>query len=193
MDSTLKAALIAAAISLVVSGLSGYVAVWSFQKQRWADLLLAAFNHMTGGSQERGAGLAILQAIANSIRSRPRWRGPGGWDSAYGSALQQHLYQQAIYVLRYGSRRYKWHEVQNIITIMSWLTSEQELFRRCNPAQSEQLRGALTAFVSGPESAEDRAVVDVMKPQIRAWRASLGAAGRVEDETAGGDGAPTTG
>ena len=41
MDSTLKAALIAATISLVVSGLSGYIAVWSFRKQRWAHLLLA--------------------------------------------------------------------------------------------------------------------------------------------------------
>jgi len=61
MAPEVEAAVIAAAVSLVVAAVSAYFTIWSTQRQRTVDLIVAALEHMTGGSQERGAGLAALR------------------------------------------------------------------------------------------------------------------------------------
>jgi len=62
-DTQVVAALIGASFTLLVGAVAAVVAVSSSKREHSAALIIAALEHMSGGSQERGAGLAALRAL----------------------------------------------------------------------------------------------------------------------------------
>lgn len=149
-DPAVISAFIAAAVSLLVAGLAAYFAVWTSHRQRSLDLIAAAFSHMTGGIQQRGAGLAALAALGASTRHRKGWFVRSGWEG-YATAVGQHLYRQLIYVLNYGDRD-KVHEVENLLVMLTLLTEDAQMLGSCSTEQKERLRLSLEDWTSSTKA-----------------------------------------
>jgi hypothetical protein len=99
---------------------------------------------MTGGSQERGAGLAALWALRGRqsrahIFERLAWK-------PYGPVVGQQLYRQLLYVLNYGSKNNEAHEIENIIEMLDWLTNDELLLGSCDPEQKKRLSASLGRY-----------------------------------------------
>lgn len=144
MAPEVEAAIIAAAISLVVAVVSAYFTIWTTHRQRTVDLIVAALEHMTGGSQERGAGLAALRALRGH---------ESGWHpfeqlawKPYGAVVGQQLYRQLLYVLNYGKNNCKVHEIENVIEMLDWLTTDESLLVSCDPEQRKRLSASLARY-----------------------------------------------
>ena len=144
MAPEVEAAVIAAAVSLVVAAVTAYFTIWSTHRQRTVDLIVAALEHMTGGSQERGAGLAALRALRGRqsgahIFERLAWK-------PYGNVVGQQLYRQLIYVVNYGRSKYEAHEIENVIEMLGWLTEDKSLLRSLDPEQRKRLSTSLARY-----------------------------------------------
>jgi hypothetical protein len=189
MAHELEVGLLAGGISLVVATAGAYVSVWSVNRQRTVALVVAALEHMTGGSQERGAGLAALAAL----------RGTRSWGARFGQrrrldyevAIGQHLYRQLIYVVNYGSKRGHAHEIENVRVMLELLLGEDQLIRACDRGQVKQLQDSLNRFASSAETKPDgdgaaaRAALSVVRSNLDRWNATLAAvAARAEGSAA---------
>jgi hypothetical protein len=135
MAPEVEAAVIAAAVSLVVAAVSAYFTIWSTHRQRTVDLIVAALEHMTGGSQERGAGRQSRAHIFERLAWKP-----------YGPVVGQQLYRQLLYVLNYGSKNNEAHEIENIIEMLDWLTNDELLLGSCDPEQKKRLSASLGRY-----------------------------------------------
>jgi hypothetical protein len=175
MAPEVEAAVIAAGVSLVVAALSAYFTIWSTHRQRTVDLIVAALEHMTGGSQERGAGLAALRALRGRqtrahILERLAWK-------PYGSVVGQQLYRQLIYVLNYGSKRCEAHEIENIIEMLDWLIKDESLLGSCDPEQRRRLSSSLTSYEASAHPKENdkaaRESLSEVRKKIKDWQSRL--------------------
>jgi hypothetical protein len=79
MAHELEVGLLAGGVSLVVATAGAYISVWSVNRQRTVALVVAALEHMTGGSQERGAGLPRLRRCVANDHGAPGSGGERGW------------------------------------------------------------------------------------------------------------------
>ncbi|SRR6266568_7550911 len=144
MAPEVEAAVIAAAVSLVVAAVSAYFTIWSTHRQRTVDLIVAALEHMTGGSQERGAGLAALRALRGR-QSRAHVFERLAWNP-YGPVVGQQLYRQLLYVLNYGRNKYEAHEIENVIEMLDWLTEDKLLLCSLNLERRKRLSASLARY-----------------------------------------------
>jgi hypothetical protein len=158
---------------------------------------------MTGGSQERGAGLAALTAL----RRRRLFfgsRGTGRWEH-YEQAIGQHLYRQLMYVMNYGSNRGQAHEIENVRIMLEMMLGADRLVRTCESSQAAQLRDVLTSYPDNAKpkpddtpqarSAAQRALAEV-QTSLSTWAVALDdyaktrAAARRRPHPAAGTGTP---
>lgn len=175
MAPEVEAAVIAAGVSLVVAAVSAYFTIWSTHRQRTVDLIVAALEHMTGGSQERGAGLAALRALRGRqskahIFERLAWK-------PYGPVVGQQLYRQLIYVLNYGRNKYEAHEIENVIVMLDWLTKDELLLGSCDPAQRRRLSASLTNYDASAQATQTdsaaTASLSEMQNRLENWQGRL--------------------
>jgi hypothetical protein len=97
VDPAVVAAWIAAGVAILAALIGAYLTIWSTQRQRAVDLVVAALSHMGGGSQERSAGVAALLAMRGPVDRPPGHFDRRGW-ATYGPAVGQQLFRQLIYV-----------------------------------------------------------------------------------------------
>ena len=173
MTPEVEAAIIAAGVSLVVAAVSAYFTIWSTHRQRTVDLIVAALEHMTGGSQERGAGLAALQALRGRqsgahIFERLAWK-------PYGPVVEQQLYRQLIYVLNYGRNKYEAHEIENVIEMLNWLTEDESLVKSLKPEQRKRLSDSLARYgsVRPKRNSVEAAFLSAVRTKLADWQNKL--------------------
>jgi hypothetical protein len=174
VDSGISAAAIGAAFTLVVGLVAAVTALATSRKERAGMLIIAAMEHMVGGSQQRSAGLATLAVLRG--RSAVPWRflSRRAWRE-YAPSVGQHLFRQSIYVLHHGSRRYYAHEIENVIAMVDWLIDDDEL----SPEQRARLLSALDEYLTpGATAAKDTtrvgpSVAAIAKRADDEWRTRL--------------------
>jgi hypothetical protein len=180
MAHELEIGILAGGVSLVVAMAGAYVAVWSVNRQRTVALIVAALEHMTGGSQERGAGLAALAALRGT-RSRDIGFGRRRWLD-HQAAIGQHLYRQLIYVMNYGSNRGQAHEIENIRVMLDLLLSEDHLIEVCDRGQVERLQDSLNRFAGTAQTKPGgneagaiaaHAALSAVRSSLDRWNATL--------------------
>jgi hypothetical protein len=149
-------------------------------RQRTVALVVAALEHMTGGSQERGAGLAALAALRGERSWGARFGRRKGLD--YEAAIGQHLYRQLIYVMNYGSNKGQAHEIENIRVMLDLLLGEDQLIQACDRGQVEQLQNSLKRFANSAQIRPDendagaaaaRAALSAVRSNLDPWNATL--------------------
>jgi hypothetical protein len=144
VDPAVVAALIAAPIAILGAAISAYLTIWSTQRQRATDLVVAALSHMGGGSQERSAGVAALLAMRGPLDRPLGHFDRSGW-AIYGPAVGQQLFRQLIYVLRCGKQNTAAHEVENLIVMIDWLLNDDTL-RFDDAGQRNRLGVSMEAY-----------------------------------------------
>ena len=177
MAPEVEAALIAAAVSLVVAAVSAYFIIWSTHRQRTVDLIVAALEHMTGGSQERGAGLAALRALRGRrsrwhVFKRLAWKPYGD----YGDVVGEQLYRQLIYVLNYGRNKYEAHEIENVIEMLDRLTAERPLLDSLSLERRKRLCVSLAKYdgsVHPEQDSVEAAFLSEVREKLTNWQRIL--------------------
>jgi hypothetical protein len=169
VDPAVIAAWIGAGIAVLVALLSAYFTVWSSYRQRAVDLVVAALSHMGGGTQERSSGIAALMALRGPLARQPGRFDSRGW-AIYGPAVGQQLYRQLIYVLNQGKEPYDAHEVENVISMTEWLTSDSRRLGFCDPGQRHRLAVSLAAYADAaprpPQSSSGQRPTDLKHTSI---------------------------
>ncbi len=119
----------AAPLTAVISGhltwrignLSGQVQQSIADRLTETDLILTAFNHLGGGSQERTTGIAALRILEDTALDGP-WRN-------YREALHDLLTTQLQFVLTGGHNRWETHEIANAREIARRLLDDKKRLR----------------------------------------------------------------
>ncbi|QIM22628.1 hypothetical protein G7075_18270 [Phycicoccus sp. HDW14] len=140
MSSEATSAVIAAFVALVVAGGSAVVTVRAARRQRTLDLLVSSLDHMTGGTQQRGAGFAALTAI-RATATPSEWRG-------LEPAIAGHVQRQLVYLLRHDRKR-RWHEVENML-VMAEALRGSTLGEHLRPNEWGRLDAAAAVWLDRP-------------------------------------------
>ncbi len=153
MSSEVTSAIIAALVALVVAGGSAAVTLGSARSRRTLDLLVSSLDHMTGGTQKRGAGFAALTAI-RSTASTTEWR-------RLEPAITGHVHRQLVYLLRHDRKR-TWHEVENTLSMAEALR-EGALGRHLRPQEWSRLRAAADVWLERPRVGLPPGAVEIVE------------------------------
>jgi hypothetical protein len=128
-DPQVLAAWIAAAAAILTTIISSYL-LWRIgnlsgqvqqsiaDRSTETDLILTAFNHLGGGTQERTTGIAALRILRDTAL-------PGRWRD-YHEALRNLLTTQLQFVLTGGHNRWETHEIANAREIARWFLNDSE-------------------------------------------------------------------
>jgi hypothetical protein len=168
-DGTVLAAWIGAAVSITAALVGAWTSVMVGNRQRSADLIAAALNNMGGRTQPRSAGLAALMAMRGHLDKQPSISHRWSWNT-YGQAVGQQLFRQLVYLLSHRSEEYSNHEIENIIAMMNWLTSDKYL-EFTDSGQRQRLNSYLSGFEKGAAS-DDPSVKSALN-SVGGWRREL--------------------
>ena len=76
----------------------------------------------------------------------------------YGPIVGQQLYRQLLYVLNYGKKKDKAHEIENVIEMLDWLTEDELLLSWCDPQQRQRLSASLARYATSVHAEQDDSV-----------------------------------
>jgi hypothetical protein len=162
--------------ALLVGVIAASVSLSSSRRQHAASLIIAALGHMGGGSQERSAGLAALTALQGRSTGRLRFLTRRVW-STYAPSVGQQLFRQSTYVLTHGRRRFYAHEVENLIAMIDWLTTDRELAFD-SAEQRKRLMHAVDTYLAESAASNEAEVKDTdsiaaLEQHASVWRTAL--------------------
>jgi len=132
----------------LVQAVVGYLERRDTKRQ---ELVATAVDYLTGGTQKRSVGIALIEGMWNRL-------------GRYHDALVPALTNQAVYLLLHAKNSSSRHEMDNWLRIMALLTERTNL--RVYGSRYGELANALEMRLDP----DWKGGLEMTKPQLRRWR-----------------------